>query len=112
MAFEDYDVEFGYSISDMARGSRKAYEISDYEVESIEAIERLADQDGYSERSECLEHLHFVERLYKHLSVISLAEEREGIMNWELRGFLKRLEGLSFRLSRRADALPEVVVYR
>ncbi len=115
MIFEDYDVEFGYSFSDLRRGySRKAYEVPDYDLRSLEEIElRLASPSHkYSERVECLEHLKYLEDMQKRLSMIALAEEREGVMNWELRGILERVKVLTRQIAAMMERLPEVVVYK
>lgn len=113
MALEDYDEEFGYSLSDMTRGySRRAYALSEYEHRSLDEIERCIREGTYAERSGCVEHAKYLEDLQKRLSMILFAEEREGIMNWELREFLQRVRKLAAELSVAAERLPSVVVYK
>ena len=96
MMFEDYDTEFGYSFSDMRLGySRKAYEVPHYDLRSLEEIELCLASHKYGEREECLEHAKYLEDLQKRLSMFALAEEREGVMNWELREVLEKVRLLS-----------------
>ncbi|MBI2580855.1 hypothetical protein HYV85_03525 [Candidatus Woesearchaeota archaeon] len=111
--FEDYDTEFGYSFSDLRRDySRKAYAVPDYDAHSLEEIELSLATSKYAERGECLEHSKFLEDLQKRLSMIALAEEREGIMNWELREVLEKVRRLTRQLAAVMEKLPEVVVYK
>ena len=113
MAFEDYDAEFGYSLSELAKSySRRAYALSEYELRSIDEVEKCIREGRYSEKSECLEHAKFLEGIQKRLSMIMFAEERESIMNWELRETLERIRRLSAELSAVAENLPSVVVYK
>ncbi len=113
MMFEDYDSEFGYSFSDLRRDySRKAYAVPDYDAHSLEEIELSLATSKYAERGECLEHSKFLEDLQKRLSMIALAEEREGIMNWELREVLEKVRVLTRQLAAMMERLPEVVVYK
>lgn len=111
--FEDYDVEFGYSFSDLRRGySRKAYAVPDYDAHSLEEIELCLAARKYAERGECLEHSKYLEELQKRLSMIALAEEREGIMNWELREVLEKVRRLIKQLAEAMERLPSIVVYK
>lgn len=113
MAVDDYDEEFGYSLSELTRSySRKAYAVSDYELHSLGEIERCIMARKYTEKSECVEHENYLAGLQKRLTMILLAEEREGIMNWELREFLKSVRRLSAELSAVAEGLPSLVVYK
>ena len=113
MIFEDYDVEFGYSFSDLRRGySRKAYEMPDYYLHSLEEIELCLATRKYAERGECLEHSKYLEDMQKRLSMIALAEEREGMMNWELREVIEKVRLLIKQLAAVAEKLPVVVVYK
>lgn len=113
MAFEDYDAEFGYSLSELRNSyGRKAYEVPDYEMRSLEEIEMLLDRGKYAEREGCSEHLKYLEDVQKRLSMIALAEEREGIMNWELREVLERIRRTFMRLSALYGQLPAIVVYK
>lgn len=113
MAFEDYDTEFGYSLTELRNSyGRKAYEVPDYEMRSLEEIEMLLDGGKYAERGECSEHLKYLEDVQKRLSMIALAEEREGIMNWELREVLERTRRTFVRLSALYGQLPVIVVYK
>ena len=113
MAFEDYDAEFGYSLSELTRSySRRAYTLSEYELRSLDEVERCIREGRYAEKSECLEHAKYLEGIQKRLSMIMFAEERESIMNWELREVLQRVRRLSAELSVVAESLPAVVVYR
>ena len=113
MAFEDYDAEFGYSLSELTRSySKRAYALSDYELRSIDEVERRIREGRYAERSECLEHAKYLEGIQKRLSLITFAEERESIMNWELREVLQKVRRLSAELSALAENLPSVVVYK
>ncbi len=112
MAFEDYDAEFGYSLSELTRSySRRAYALSEYELRSIDEVEKRIRAGRYSEKSECLAHANFLESIQKRLSMIMFAEERESIMNWELREVLQRVRMLSAELSALVETLPSVVVY-
>ena len=111
--FEDYDTEFGYSFSDLRRGySRKAYEMPDYDSHSMEEIEQCLATRKYSEREKCLEHEKYLEDMQKRLSMIALAEEREGLMNWELREVLEKVRMLIRQLAAVMEKLPAVVVYK
>ena len=113
MALEDYDAEFGYSLSDFTkRYGRKAYEVPDYELRSVAEIERCAETHNYSEKSECLEHLKYLEELHKRLSMITFAEEREGMLNWELKEILEKVRKISLQLTQLSENLPVVVVYK
>lgn len=113
MAFEDYDAEFGYSLSELTRSySRKAYALSEYELRSLDEVERCIREGRYSVGSECLEHAKFLEGIQKRLSMIVFAEERESIMNWELREVLQKAKRLSVELSAVAENLPSVVLYK
>ncbi|MBI2144372.1 hypothetical protein HYU17_04460 [Candidatus Woesearchaeota archaeon] len=113
MAFEDYDVEYGYSLSDLRRSySKKAYALPDYEARSLAEIEHSMDAGSYNERSECMDHLAYLEDLQKKLSFIAMAEEREGIMNWELREVLGVIKKLAARLSSLSEQMPTVIVYK
>lgn len=113
MALEDYDAEFGYSLSDVTKSyGKKAYEVPDYEMHSISEIEGCIEASRYTERSKCLEHLNYLEELHKRLSMIAFAEEREGMLNWELRGILEKVRKLSLRLTQLSEHLPLVVVYK
>lgn len=113
MAFEDYDAEFGYSLSELTRSySKRAYALSDYELRSIDEVERHIREGKYAERSECLEHAKYLDDIQKRLSMIMFAEERESIMNWELREVLQKVRRLSAELSAVAENLPSVVVYK
>lgn len=113
MAFEDYDEEFGYSLSELTGSySRKAYAVSDYELRSLDEIERRVIARKYAEKPECVEHGKYLEDLQKRLTMILLAEKREGVMNWELREFLQRVRRLAAELSVVAEGLPSVVVYK
>ena len=112
MAFEDYDQEFGYSISDLSRNySKKAYNVPDYDINSLEEIERYIKGGKYAEKSECDDHIRYLEGLQKGLAMIRVAEERDGIMNWELREVLDRVRKLIIQLSSEASHLPGTVVY-
>lgn len=111
MAFDDYDQD-GYPISEFSRNfSRKAYGVPDYDVKSLDEIERCVREGKYAERSECDDHIRYLEDLQKGLSMIRMAEEREGIMNWELREVLDRVRKLLLKLSSVVDGLPAVLVY-
>ena len=113
MALEDYDAEFGYSLSDFTKSyGRKAYEVPDYELRSVAEIERCAETHNYSEKSECLEHLKYLEELHKRLSMITFAEEREGMLNWELKEILEKVRKISLQLTQLSEHLPVVVVYK
>ncbi len=113
MAFEDYDAEFGYSLSELTRSySKRAYALSDYELRSIDEVERRIREGRYVERPECLEHAKYLDDVQKRLSMIMFAEERESIMNWELREVLQRVRRLSAELSAVAENLPSVIVYK
>ncbi len=113
MAVDDYDEEFGYSLSELTRShSRKAYALSEYELRGIGEIEHRIMARKYKEKSECVEHENYLAGLQKRLTMILLAEEREGIMNWELREFLKSVRRLSAELSAVAEGLPSRVVYK
>ena len=113
MAFEDYDAEFGYSLSELTRSySKRAYALSEYELRSIDEVEKRIREGKYSEKSECLEHAKYLEDIQKRLSMIMFAEERESIMNWELREVLQKAKRLSAELSVVAENLPSVVVYK
>ena len=112
MAFEEYDSD-GYPISELSRNhSRKAYSVPDYDVRSLDEIEHYPGRRKYAERSECAEHITYLENLQKGLSMIRVAEEREGIMNWEIREVLDRVKELIIRLSATAESLPGVRVYQ
>ena len=112
MAADDYDVEFGYSLGDLARShNKRAYEVPDYELHSLDEIEHRMRAGRYAERSECVEHEKYIEDVQKRLTMILLAEEREGIMNWELREFLQRARKLAAELGTVAVHLPEIAVY-
>ena len=111
--FEDYDTEFGYSFSDLRKGySKRAYEVPDYDVHSLEEIGRCIAAGRYGERGECLEHSRYLEDLQKRFSMIALAEEREGIMNWELREVIEKVRLLIKQLAGIAEKLPAAVVYK
>ncbi len=113
MAFEDYDEEFGYSLSEMTGNySKRAYAVSEHELHSLDEIEHCIMARKYTERSECVEHEKFIEDLQKRLTMILLAEEREGIMNWELREFLKRTRNLAAELGATAERLQPIAVYK
>lgn len=113
MAVDDYDVEFGYSLNELTDNySKKAYVLSGYELHSLEEIERCLAERKYIDRSECVEHERYLENMQKRLSMILLAEERAGIMNWELREFLKRARNLAAQMGAVAKQLPEIADYR
>ena len=111
MAFEDYDSE-GYPISELSRNhSRKAYSVPDYDIRSLDEIEHCLNKSKYSERFTCAEHIAYLENLQKGLSMIRVAEEREGIMNWEIREVLERVKKLIIRLSATSDSFLGSRVY-
>lgn len=113
MVFDDYDEEFGYSLNELTDSySRKAYAVSDYELRSLGEIEHCIVARKYTEKSECVEHEKYLADLQKRLTMILLAEEREGIMNWELREFLQSIRKLAAELSAVAENFPSVVVYK
>ena len=111
MAFEEYDSD-GYSISELSRNhSRKAYNVPNYDIDSLNEIEQRLDRGKYANRFACAEHITYLENLQKGLSIIRVGEEREGIMNWEIREVLDRVKKLIVRLSATADSLPVIMVY-
>ena len=113
MATDDYDDEFGYSLGDLTRNyNKRAYAVPDYETHSVDEIEHRVVAGKYAERPECVEHEKYLEDLHKRLTMILLAEEREGIMNWELREFLQRVRKLAEELGTVAGRLPDMVVYK
>ncbi len=113
MAVDDYDAEFGYSLGDLVRSyNKKAYAVPDYEIRSLDEIEHRMKAGKYEERSECVEHERYLEDLQKRLAMILLAEEREGMMNWELREFLQRVRKLAAELGTAAGHIPEVAMYK
>ena len=113
MALDDYDEEFGYSLSEMAGSySKKAYAVSDYELHSLDEIERCIIEGRYGEISKCLEHQKYLDDLQKRLTMILFVEEREGIMNWELREFLNRARKLAAELGTVAGRLSDVHMYK
>ncbi len=112
MAFDDYDQD-GYPMSEFSRNfSRKAYGVPEYDIRSLDDIGRCIREGRYTERLECEDHIRHLEGLQKSLSMISVAEEREGIMNWELREVIDRVRKLLLQLSSLANGLPAVLVYR
>ncbi len=110
--FDDYDSEFGYSLNELGRSyGRKAYKVPDYDLDSLNEIEQCMLNDRYGDRFQCFEHLRYLENLEKQLSLIALAEEREGIMNWELREVLGKVKALSAHLSSFSHSVGTEVVY-
>lgn len=113
MAFDDYDEEFGYSLNELTSSySKRAYAVSEHELHSLDEIEHCIMARKYTERSECREHEKYLEDLQKRLTMILLAEEREGIMNWELREFLKRARSLAAELGATAERIQPISVYQ
>lgn len=97
--FDDNDSEFGYSLNELAHSySKKAYKIPDYDINSMNEIEQCLQNCNYADKFQCIGHLQFLEDMEKRLSLISLAEAREGMMNWEVREVLGRARELATRL--------------
>jgi hypothetical protein len=97
---DDYEPEFGYSMTEFANGlGRKPYQLPEYDNHSIETVETYLNQGRYQDRLKCTEHLQFLEVMEKKLSLILMAEEREGVSNWELREALHKIRELAKQLS-------------
>ena len=114
MATEDYDVEFGYSLSDMAKShNQKAYSVAEYELRSLAEIEFCINTRKYfTQPLSCSEHQAYLENLQKRLSMIMLAEEREGLQNWQLRVLLDKVRNLAAQLGTISGQIPDITVYK
>ena len=80
-------------------GVRRAYELSDFDLQSLDEIELELRRHVFSNSIARLERIGYLEELRYRLSLIVLAEEREGILNWELREVLHRAEQLELQLT-------------
>jgi hypothetical protein len=107
MTMSGYEKILGVAFSNtMSNFSRKAYEISEHELDSLREISLYLRTGRYREKSQCYEHLKYLEDTQKRFNIITLAEEREGIMNWQLREIIRKVGKLSTLLSGVAKGLP------
>jgi len=109
---DDFDAEYGYSISDLTHSySKRAYKVPEYDLHSIGEIERCVQTCSYGDRLECLEHMQYLEDLDRRLLFIAIAEEHEGVKNWELHAIRDRIKLLLERLSDLSRNLGDTLIY-
>ena len=92
-------MEFGFDGEDFFRSARKAYELPDFDLHTMDEIELGLREHVFSNSIARRERIGYLEELRQRLSLIVLAEEREGILNWELREVLHRVEQLELQLA-------------
>ncbi len=106
MVVDEYSFE-GYPVSEVkTRYGLKPYRIEDYEQRSIEEVQAmLARKRGYTDLETIEQHLSFMESLAKKLNLILASEEREGIMNLEMRQCINDIKNCCVQLAARQKAV-------
>ncbi|MBI2574744.1 hypothetical protein HYV82_02570 [Candidatus Woesearchaeota archaeon] len=112
MVADEYSFE-GYPVSEVkTRYGLKPYRIEDYEERSIDEVRAmLARKRGYTDVETIEQHLSFMESLAKKLNLILASEEREGIMNLELRQCINDIKNCCVQLTSRQRAIKESEIY-
>lgn len=112
MVADEYSFE-GYPVSEVkTRYGLKPYRIEDYEERSIEEVKAmLARKRGYTDLETTEQHLSFMESLAKKLTLILASEEREGIMNIEIRQCINDIKSCCVQLAARQKAIKEEEIY-
>ncbi|MBI4439218.1 hypothetical protein HY640_04760 [Candidatus Woesearchaeota archaeon] len=98
VAADEYAFE-GYPVSEVkSRYGVKPYRLESYELDSIREVKSMLASMRYRSRETVEEHIAFMESLVKKLNLIAVTEEREGVMNLELRQSISEVRGLCAQL--------------
>lgn len=104
MSADEYAFE-GYPVSEVkSRYGLRQYRLEEYERQSVEEISRLLLKSGYHDPDVIQQHLVYLESLSKKLNLILSTEEREGLLNLELRNVVGEIRNLCLELSKRHSA--------
>ncbi len=96
----------GYPVSEVrARYGLKPYKLEGYELNSINEISHLLKKRNYGDPEIIEQHLIYLESLSKKLNIILSTEEKEGLMNLELRQSVGEIRNLCLELAKRHGAL-------
>ncbi len=97
----------GYPVSEVKnRYGLRPYRLELYEEKGILEIKGiLSRRNGYADFEMVEQHLAYLESLAKKLNLILQGEEREGLLNLELRQRVGEIRSLCLELSRREEFL-------
>ncbi len=104
---DDFAFE-GYPVSDVkSRYGLKPYRLEEYEEKSFDEVKAmLAKARGYKDRDTIEQHLYYLESFSKKLNMILSSEEREGIMNLEVRQTLSEVRQCCLQLTKKLETVP------
>lgn len=99
----------GYPVSEVKnRYGAQPYRLEPHEQHSIREIKAILNKkNGYRDREMVEQHLSYLESLSKKLTLILASEEREGVMNLELRQVVADIRGCCLQLTKKLDLIRE-----
>lgn len=108
MVVDEYSFE-GYPVSEVkTRYGLKPYQLEEYEKRSIEEVKAmLSRKNGYRDTETIEQHLVYLQSMAKKLSLLMSSEEREGIMNLEMRRCLDDIKSCCTSLTNRQKAIKD-----
>ena len=99
----------GYPVSEVKnRYGAQPYRLEAYETQSINEIKvLLKKKNGYHHREIVEQHLFYLESMSKKMTLILASEEREGVMNLELRQVVADIRNCCLQLTKKLDSIRE-----
>ncbi len=95
----------GYPVSEVkARYGLKPYRLEEYEIHSIKEISSLIKKKNYNDSEVISQHLIYLESLSKKLNLIIATEEKEGLLNLELRQTIGEIRALCIELAKKHES--------
>ncbi|MBI3050879.1 hypothetical protein HYY74_00295 [Candidatus Woesearchaeota archaeon] len=104
MTADEYAFE-GYPVSEVKnRYGANPYRLEDYEEKSLQEIRAMLQKlHAYKDVETCEQHLAYLQSLLKKLNLIMATEEREGILNLELRKKSGEIRNCCAQLAQRME---------
>lgn len=110
---EEYDSLTGYALKDLkSKYLQREYELQPHEEDTIEGVKEQLESGFYDDRSVVIEHSRILKALLEKLQTIYSAEEKAGLVNWQLRAKIAELRQISVRLTRQLGIVPKFKVFR
>lgn len=109
----EYDSQTGYSIKDLkSKYLQREYELQEYEKDTIEGVREQLENGFYDDRGVVLEHSRILRNLLEKLQAIYSAEEKAGLVNWQLRAKIDELRQICSRLMELLGFVPKFRIFR
>ena len=96
MRTEEYDIE-GYFRGDDIRKNERCYSLQHYEAKSISEIQQGLNL-GNMDKEQMPNYLSYLDNLELKFSNILITEEKEGLINWELKSAISLIRKLKDEL--------------